>query len=74
MLHRHGFLAVLMCSTVGCASSYVPRPSPRVSLVMEPCNPRVQRRPHGDDGAPMTAPRLAGGPVKSVAAWLMAMT
>jgi hypothetical protein len=35
MPHARAAIAILLCSTFGCASSYVPRPSPRVSLVMD---------------------------------------
>jgi hypothetical protein len=35
MPRSHAALSVLLCSTVGCASSYVPRPGPRVAMVLE---------------------------------------
>ena len=35
MLHRNAATVFVLCSTVGCASSYLPQPSPRVSVVMD---------------------------------------
>jgi hypothetical protein len=35
MHHRDAATAFFLCLTVGCTSSYLPQPSPRVSLVME---------------------------------------